>query len=143
MNFEKIEQAYSLLLENVQELQNTLLTNFYDALVEQNGVYLDGNTELAIVKKNNETLKSLKLDKEEWRRAYQFLLMKAAQTEPLQANHQFTPDSIGFIVTFLIDQLSNKEHIDVLEIGSGMGNLAETILWYLHLYASTRRAGTA
>ncbi|MGO5580614.1 class I SAM-dependent methyltransferase [Streptococcus milleri] len=128
MNFEKIEQAYSLLLENVQELQNTLLTNFYDALVEQNGVYLDGNTELAIVKKNNETLKSLKLDKEEWRRAYQFLLMKAAQIEPLQANHQFTPDSIGFIVTFLIDQLSNKEHIDVLEIGSGMGNLAETIL---------------
>lgn len=70
----------------------------------------------------------MKLDKEEWRRAYQFLLMKAAQTEPLQANHQFTPDSIGFIVTFLIDQLSNKEHIDVLEIGSGMGNLAETIL---------------
>lgn len=128
MNFEKIEQAYSLLLENVQELQNTLLTNFYDALVEQNGVYLDGNTELAIVKKNNETLKSLKLDKEEWRRAYQFLLMKAAQTEPLQANHQFTPDSIGFILTFLIDQLSKKEHIDILEIGSGMGNLAETIL---------------
>lgn len=128
MNFEKIEQAYSLLLENVQELQNTLLTNFYDALVEQNGVYLDGNTELAIVKKNNETLKSLELGKEEWRRAYQFLLMKAAQTEPLQANHQFTPDSIGFILTFLIDQLSNKEHIDVLEIGSGMGNLSETIL---------------
>ena len=54
--------------------------------------------------------------------------MKAAQTEPLQANHQFTPDSIGFILTFLIDQLSKKEHIDILEIGSGMGNLAETIL---------------
>ena len=128
MNFEKIEQAYSLLLENVQEIQNELLTSFYDALIEQNGIYLDGNTELATVKKNNETLKSLKLSKEEWRRAYQFLLMKAAQTEPLQANHQFTPDSIGFILTFLIDQLSKKEHIDILEIGSGMGNLAETIL---------------
>lgn len=128
MNFEKIEQAYALLLENVQEIQNELLTNFYDALVEQNGIYLDGNTEQATVKKNNETLKSLKLSKEEWRRAYQFLLMKAAQTEPLQANHQFTPDSIGFILTFLIDQLSKKEHIDILEIGSGMGNLAETIL---------------
>ena len=128
MNFEKIEQAYTLLLENVQEIQNDLLTSFYDALIEQNGIYLDGNTELATVKKNNETLKSLKLSKEEWRRAYQFLLMKAAQTEPLQANHQFTPDSIGFILTFLIDQLSKKEHIDILEIGSGMGNLAETIL---------------
>ena len=32
--------------------------------------------------------------------------MKAAQTEPLQANHQFTPDAIGFIITFLIDQLA-------------------------------------
>lgn len=128
MNFEKFEQAYALLLENVQEIQNELLTNFYDALVEQNGIYLDGNTEQATVKKNNETLKSLKLSKEEWRRAYQFLLMKAAQTEPLQANHQFTPDSIGFILTFLIDQLVKKGHIDILEIGSGMGNLAETIL---------------
>ena len=128
MNFEKIEQAYALLLENVQEIQNELLTNFYDALVEQNGSYLDGNIELDSVRQNNEKLKALKLNKEEWRRAYQFLLMKAAQTEPLQANHQFTPDSIGFILTFLIDQLSKKEHIDILEIGSGMGNLVETIL---------------
>ena len=128
MNFEKIEQAYALLLENVQEIQNDLLTSFYDALIEQNGSYLDGDTELDSVRQNNEKLKALKLNKEEWRRAYQFLLMKAAQTEPLQANHQFTPDSIGFILTFLIDQLSKKEHIDILEIGSGMGNLAETIL---------------
>lgn len=128
MNFEKIEQAYTLLLENVQEIQNDLLTSFYDALIEQNGSYLDGDIELDSVPQNNEKLKALKLSKEEWRRAYQFLLMKAAQTEPLQANHQFTPDSIGFILTFLIDQLSKKEHIDILEIGSGMGNLAETIL---------------
>ncbi|MHC0040075.1 class I SAM-dependent methyltransferase [Streptococcus periodonticum] len=128
MNFEKIEQAYALLLENVQEIQNELLTSFYDALVEQNGSYLDGNIELDSVRQNNEKLKALKLNKEEWRRAYQFLLMKAAKTEPLQANHQFTPDSIGFILAFLIDQLSKKEHIDILEIGSGMGNLAETIL---------------
>ncbi|PRT74556.1 class I SAM-dependent methyltransferase [Streptococcus anginosus] len=128
MNFEKIEQAYTLLLENVQEIQNDLLTSFYDALIEQNGSYLDGDIELDSVRQNNEKLKALKLSKEEWRRAYQFLLMKAAQTEPLQANHQFTPDYIGFILTFLIDQLSKKEHIDILEIGSGMGNLAETIL---------------
>jgi len=128
MNFEKIEQAYTLLLENVQEIQNDLLTSFYDALIEQNGSYLDGNIELDSVRQNNEKLKALKLSKEEWRRAYQFLLMKAAQTEPLQANHQFTPDSIGFILTFLIDQLSKKGYIDILEIGSGMGNLAETIL---------------
>ena len=47
--------------------------------------------------------------------------MKAAQTEPLQANHQFTPDAIGFIITFLIDQLAKGDQLDVLEVGSGTG----------------------
>ena len=128
MNFEKIEQAYTYLLENTQSIQNELSTNFYDALIEQNAMYLDGKTDLDIVKNNSQKLKELGLSKEEWRRAYQFLFMKAAQTEPLQANHQFTPDAIGFIITFLIDQLAKDDQLDVLEVGSGTGNLAETIV---------------
>ena len=128
MNFEKIEQAYTYLLENVQSIQNELATSFYDALVEQNAIYLDGETSLEVVKNNHQRLKELQLSKEEWRRAYQFLFMKAAQTEPLQANHQFTPDAIGFILTFLIDQLAKSDQADVLEVGSGTGNLAETIV---------------
>lgn len=128
MNFEKIEKAYDLILENVQQLQNRLSTNFYDALVEQNGIYLDGNSDIAEILNNNKKLKDLRLNKEEWRRTYQFIFMKASQTEPLQANHQFTPDAIGFVLIFLLEQLIKTEHVDVLEIGSGMGNLAETIL---------------
>ena len=46
MNFEKIEQAYTYLLENTQSIQNELSTNFYDALIEQNAMYLDGKTNL-------------------------------------------------------------------------------------------------
>ena len=53
MDFEKIEQAYTYLLENVQVIQSDLATNFYDALVEQNSIYLDGETELEQVKENN------------------------------------------------------------------------------------------
>ena len=128
MKFEKIERAFHLLLENVQNIQNVLGTNFYDALIEQNGIYLDGDTELQEILKNNVKLRALHLTKEEWRRAYQFIFMKASQTEPLQANHQFTPDSVGFLLSFLIDQLSQDERIDLLEIGSGTGNLAETLL---------------
>ncbi|KGM36785.1 class I SAM-dependent methyltransferase [Streptococcus sinensis] len=128
MKFEKIERAYNLILENVQNIQNALATNFYDALIEQNGIYLDGDTDLQEILKNNEKLRALHLTKEEWRRAYQFIFMKASQTEPLQANHQFTPDSIGLLISFLIDQLAKGEKVDLLEIGSGMGNLAETIL---------------
>ena len=128
MNFEKIEKAYGYLLENTQTIQNDLQTNFYDALVEQNAIYLDGQTELTLVKENNQWLKDLNLNKEEWRRSFQYLLMKAAQTEPLQANHQFTPDGIGFLLVFLVDQLASSDKVDVLEIGSGTGNLAQTLM---------------
>ena len=108
MNFEKIEQAYTLILENVQNIQNALATNFYDALIEQNGIYLDGDTDLQEVLTNDEKIRALHLNKEEWRRAYQFILMKAAKTEPMQVNHQFTPDTIGFLITFLLDQLAHR-----------------------------------
>ena len=128
MNFEKIEKAYGYLLESTQIIQNDLQTNFYDALVEQNAIYLDGQTELTLVKENNQHLKDLNLSKEEWRRSFQYLLMKAAQTEPLQANHQFTPDGIGFLLVFLVDQLASSDQVDVLEIGSGTGNLAQTLM---------------
>lgn len=128
MNFEKIEKAYGYLLENTQTIQNDLQTNFYDALVEQNAIYLDGQTELTLVKGNNQRLKDLNLNKEEWRRSFQYLLMKAAQTEPLQANHQFTPDGIGFLLVFLVDQLASSDKVDVLEMGSGTGNLAQTLM---------------
>ena len=128
MNFEKIEKAYGYLLENTQIIQNDLQTNFYDALVEQNAIYLDGQTELTLVKENNQWLKDLNLSKEEWRRSFQYLLMKAAQTEPLQFNHQFTPDGIGLLLVFLVDQLASSDQVDVLEIGSGTGNLAQTLM---------------
>lgn len=45
MNFDKIEQAYALLLENTQTLQNHLHTHAYDALIEQNALYLSGKTD--------------------------------------------------------------------------------------------------
>ena len=128
MDFEKIEQAYTYLLENVQVIQSDLATNFYDALVEQNSIYLDGETELNQIKENNQALKRLALRKEEWLKTYQFLLMKAGQTEPLQANHQFTPDAIALLLVFIVDELFKEEEITILEMGSGMGILGATFL---------------
>ena len=128
MDFEKIEQAYTYLLENVQIIQNDLATSFYDAFIEQNGIYLDGQTNLEDVKKNNQALKRLALRKEEWLRTYQFLLMKAAQTEPLQANHQFTPDTICHLMIFLMEQLWPAKDLSLLELGSGMGILGASFL---------------
>ena len=128
MDFEKIEQAYTYLLENVQIIQNDLATNFYDALIEQNSIYLDGETNLQVVKDNNKSLKRLALRKEEWLRTYQFLLMKAAQTEPLQANHQFTPDTVALLLIFIIEELWPAQELNLLELGSGMGILGACFL---------------
>lgn len=128
MNFEKIESAYQLILENTQLIENDIKTNIYDALIEQNAFYLGAENAPTKVAENNQALKDLHLSKEEWRRAYQFVFIKASQTEKLQANHQFTPDAIGFLVLYLLENLTSQEHLDVIEIGSGTGNLAQTLL---------------
>lgn len=128
MNFEKIESAYQLILENTQLIENDIKTNIYDALIEQNAFYLGAENAPTKVAENNQALKDLQLSKEEWRRAYQFVFIKASQTEKLQGNHQFTPDTIGFLVLYLLENLTSQEHLDVIEIGSGTGNLAQTLL---------------
>ena len=127
MDFEKIEQAYTYLLENVQVIQSDWRPTLW-RLVEQNSIYLDGETELEQVKENNQALKRLALRKEEWLKTYQFLLMKAGQTEPLQANHQFTPDAIALLLVFIVEELFKEEEITILEMGSGMGILGATFL---------------
>ena len=128
MNFEAIETAFELLLENVQTIENDLGTHAYDALIEQNSYYLGAEVANEVIIKNNEKLRALDLSKEEWRRAFQFLFIKLGQLEALQANHQFTPDAIGFIILYLLEGLTKDDQLDVLEIGSGTGNLAETLL---------------
>ena len=128
MNFEAIETAFELLLENVQTIENDLGTHAYDALIEQNSYYLGAEVANELIIKNNEKLRALNLSKEEWRRAFQFLFIKLGQLEALQANHQFTPDAIGFIILYLLEGLTQEKQLDILEIGSGTGNLAETLL---------------
>lgn len=128
MNFEKIEEAYGLVLENTQLFQNRLTTSIYDALIEQNVAYIKSEADDETIRANNARLAELVLTKEEWRRVFQFLFIKAGQTEPLQYNHQFTPDSIGFVLSFLMEELFSAQELEVIEIGSGTGNLAQTLL---------------
>ena len=128
MNFENIEAAYELILENIQLIENDLKTHIYDALIEQNSFYLGAKGASEQVTANNDRLRQLHLSKEEWRRAFQFIFIKASQTEKLQANHQFTPDAIGFIILYLVENLTKSDKLDVLEIGSGTGYLVQTLL---------------
>ena len=127
MNMEKIETAFGLLLANVQQLETRLATHFYDALIEQNVSYL-GKAVSEDLQQRNEQLRALNLTKQEWQKVYQFALIKGAKDMHLQANHQLTPDAIGYIINFMIETLSTETNLSILELGSGTGNLAETLL---------------
>lgn len=124
---EKIETAFGLLLTNVHLLETQLATHFYEALIEQNVSYL-GKAESDDLTDNNDKLRALNLTKAEWQKVYQFALIKGAKEMHLQANHQLTPDAIGYIINFMIETLFAGNDLSVLELGSGTGNLAETIL---------------
>ncbi|GAX47058.1 hypothetical protein RsY01_639 [Lactococcus reticulitermitis] len=124
---EKIETAFGLLLANVQQLETRLATHFYDALIEQNVSYL-GKAVSEDLQQRNDQLRALKLTKKEWQKVYQFALIKGAKEMHLQANHQLTPDAIGYIISFMLETLFPETSLSVLELGSGTGNLAETLL---------------
>ncbi|MGO2939368.1 MAG: class I SAM-dependent methyltransferase [Pseudolactococcus laudensis] len=127
MNMEKIETGFGLLLANVQQLETHLATHFYDALIEQNVSYL-GKAVSDDLQHRNEQLRALNLTKLEWQKVYQFALVKGAKEMHLQANHQLTPDAIGYIINFMIETLTTETSLSILELGSGTGNLAETLL---------------
>lgn len=124
---EKIETSFGLLLANVQQLETHLATHFYDALIEQNVSYL-GKAVSDDLQHRNEQLRALNLTKLEWQKVYQFALVKGAKEMHLQANHQLTPDAIGYIIKFMIETLTTETSLSILELGSGTGNLAETLL---------------
>lgn len=124
---EKIESAFGLLLANAQQLETHLATHFYDALIEQNVSYI-GKAVSDDLQHRNEQLRELQLTKLEWQKVYQFALVKGAKEMHLQANHQLTPDAIGYIINFMIETLTSATSLSILELGSGTGNLAETLL---------------
>ncbi|WP_374286061.1 class I SAM-dependent methyltransferase [Lactococcus sp.] len=140
MNMEKIEKGFTLINSNIELIETSLQTDFYDAFVEQNATFL-GSAELAavdlegqeasllsVLTENNDQLRSLKLTKQEWQKLFQFVLLKGSQVAPLQPNHAFTPDSITSLFHFIIECLHPENSVRILEMGSGTGNMAENLL---------------
>ncbi|MQW22876.1 MULTISPECIES: class I SAM-dependent methyltransferase [unclassified Lactococcus] len=140
MNMEKIEKGFTLINSNIELIETSLQTDFYDAFVEQNATFL-GSAELAAVNldgqeasllsaltENNDQLRALNLTKQEWQKLFQFVLLKGSQVAPLQHNHAFTPDSITSLFHFIIECLHPENSVRILEMGSGTGNMAENLL---------------
>ncbi|MGF1982698.1 class I SAM-dependent methyltransferase [Lactococcus taiwanensis] len=134
MDMEKVAQGFEWIVANINTLSEKLDTDFYDAFVEQNGQFLDEENqkapteELTELSVNNQKLRQLQLNKQEWQKLFQFVLLKGSQVAPLQANHAMTPDAIGLIFNFIIEHLNKNSELRLIEFGSGTGNLAQTLL---------------
>jgi site-specific DNA-methyltransferase (adenine-specific) len=128
MEENNVTLAFEQLIEAVQTIQNDDKISFYEALIKNAEVILNEEA------KNDETISSLDLTNEEWRRVLQMLILKGGQTEPLQANHQLTPDGIAILVVYLIDSLYNdKKDLAILDNAAGFSNLLLTVMTNLEM----------
>ena len=142
---EKIEKAFDLMEKAIDLLQQSLDTSFLEAYIENGENILDSyqvrvidgapsQQIVAQIEQIYEQLKAITLAPEDIRRLTQLVLLKGSKTEQLQANHQLTPDSIGFLFVYLIEQLFNKKQmLKLLDVASGMGNLLLTVALNLDL----------
>lgn len=142
---EKIEKAFGLHLEAIQLLQNALKTSFIEAYIEnvENVLdeyqvrVMDGQPDEVTTKRIEglyKALQEISLAPEEIRKLSQLLLLKGSKSEPLQPNHQLTPDGIGFLFVYLLEQFFPADKaLTIFDPAVGMGNLLLTALTNLRL----------
>lgn len=127
-----VEVACDLLLSGLTSVEKAMDISYLESYVELIASYLEDATEEKTVDKNLQDIFSkvsaLNLTKEERRKVSQLLLLKASKEDKLSANHQLTPDAIGYLFVFLLEQfLKNKTQLSILDPACGMGNLLATV----------------
>ncbi|WP_034550667.1 class I SAM-dependent methyltransferase [Carnobacterium funditum] len=140
MSQKEIERLFSGLDTSVQLLQKELGVSYLEGLSETGENIIDGKKATQenkypsdqTVKMLTELYQELPLDNmepEEIRKSFQLALLKGAKSDQVQANHQMTPDAIGFILSYLIEKVIDIDikKIRLLDPAVGTGNLLSTI----------------
>ena len=135
-----IEKQYDLMNEACELLQAKLQDDCLDALIENFDNLLndgkvhveDGIPDEETASKLAEIYRAVHLDEistEDRRLLLQLSLLTAYRKEKIQANHQMTPDSIGFLTAYLLQQVyEKKDETNFLDLCIGTGNLAAVII---------------
>lgn len=141
----QIESAFRTLEESVLLLQKELMGSYFDSLIEtldnlneENQVRVEAGVPKAEVvqqlEMNYQAVAQLQLEPEEKRKVVQLLILQGIQKEGLQPNHQLTPDSLGYLFVYIIEQfVSENETTQILDLTVGTGNLLYTLLLNLRL----------
>lgn len=108
------------------------LEEVYQLIVDETEAVLKENGEYSRIEAMSEALLTLQFEDDRYeytdlRKAVQFAYLYQLKEETVQANHQLTPDSIGYLIAHLVGLFKEKEEISLLDAGSGTGHLSMTI----------------
>ncbi|MFC6290216.1 class I SAM-dependent methyltransferase [Levilactobacillus angrenensis] len=136
---EQTEALFKVLDESTTTLQAALSTSYLDAFVETGDNLLNGQVQVEDGRPDQETVAKLtdlyqqadwqSFDSETVRRAVQLAMLKAIRIDEIQANHQLTPDTIAYIMGYLVTRLEKgKTHLTLLDLTVGTGNLLTAVI---------------
>ncbi|EUJ33287.1 adenine-specific methyltransferase [Listeria floridensis FSL S10-1187] len=147
MTNETTPKVFQVLDETAIILQNVLEMSYLEAVYEtsenlfQNDVLQKDELTAEQVKKLEEKYQMIQLEdfsSEEIRKSFQLALLKGMK-HGIQVNHQMTPDSIGFILAYLVEKaVEGKKQISVLDPAVGTGNLLTTLVNQLKLHSGDK-----
>ena len=116
-----MEQLFTFIDEHAKKLQTAEDLTYIEGVLETTEMWLDGEIEPDIQN----------VLKEDIRKAIQLSILKGMK-QHVQAHHQMTPDSLGLLVGYFVDQLTkDKQHLSILDPAVGTGNLLFTVLNFL------------
>ncbi|WP_225893676.1 class I SAM-dependent methyltransferase [Levilactobacillus wangkuiensis] len=136
---EQTEALFKVLDESTTTLQAALSTSYLDAFVETGDNLLNGQVQVEDDRPDQKTVAQLtdlyqqadwqSFDSETVRRAVQLAMLKAIRVDEVQANHQLTPDTIAYIMGYLVTRLEKgKTHLSLLDLTVGTGNLLTAVI---------------
>lgn len=119
---QNIEKLFSFIDEYTEKVAKEHDVTYLDGVLETLNTWLDG--EISPVGKD--------ISKEEIRKAIQLAILKGMR-QNTQPNHQMTPDSLGLLVGYFVEQFYEKEFkstkpITILDPAIGTGNLLLTVM---------------
>lgn len=142
--FKKVEEVFPKMQSALQVLQKATdlsylecFAIFGEALVTQGKIAGDEfkltDEQVAQLTASQQALTQAGLTPEQWRILVQLVLLQSYQVEKIQANHQITPDSIGYLVAYLLKHLCvTDDHVENLtDLTVGSANLLTTVAGYL------------
>jgi len=143
MSQSEIEHLFTELDETTSILRGALTSSYLDAFIENMDNIIDekqvqiedGQPNESVVKQLQDKYQSIdfsKVNPEEKRTVIQLLMLKAIKEDTIQTNHQMTPDTIGFLMAYILERVANlTEDFTILDPSVGTGNLLTTVINHL------------